>query len=58
MAVKEESISFEKKLEMDAGNPKNQEWEILMWNYQQALPMAQPGEKWMLMDKIYEFTSK
>jgi len=25
-----------------------------MWNYQQALPIAKPGEKWMLMEKIYQ----
>jgi L-rhamnose mutarotase len=25
-----------------------------MWKYQQALPMAKPGEKWLLMDKIFD----
>jgi len=30
-----------------------QEWEDLMWRYQQALPMAAPGKKWMLMDRIF-----
>ena len=29
---------LKKKLQMDAGNDKVQEWEILMWKYQQALP--------------------
>jgi L-rhamnose mutarotase len=47
-------FSFEKKSEMDSSNPKVQEWEKLMWNYQQALPTAQKGEKWMLMNKIFE----
>lgn len=50
-----DDFSFEKKLAMDATNPKNQEWEILMWNYQQALPKAKEGEKWMQLDKVYEF---
>ena len=49
-----DTFSFEKKGEMDANNPKVQEWETLMWEYQQALPMAKEGEKWMLMDKIYQ----
>lgn len=49
-----ESFSFEKKSKMDAENPKVQEWETLMWNYQQALPVAKPGEKWLLMEKIYQ----
>jgi L-rhamnose mutarotase len=31
-----------------------QEWEELMWKYQQALPCAERGEKWMLMEKIFE----
>ncbi|MFD2567074.1 L-rhamnose mutarotase [Pseudotenacibaculum haliotis] len=48
------SFSLEKKAEMDASNPKVQEWEELMWKYQQALPTAKPGEKWMLMEKIFE----
>ena len=39
---------------MDAENPKVQEWETLMWKYQQALPIAKKGEKWLLMDKIYQ----
>ena len=49
-----DDFSFERKAAMDSQNPKVQEWETLMWQYQQALPAAQPGEKWMLMDKIFE----
>ncbi|MGV6945360.1 L-rhamnose mutarotase [Sphingobacterium kyonggiense] len=49
-----ESFSFEKKGEMDAANAKVQEWEQLMWKYQQAIPGAKPGEKWVIMDKIFE----
>jgi L-rhamnose mutarotase len=50
----DESFSFEKKGEMDAANPKVQEWENLMWNYQQSLKTAAKGEKWVLMNKIFE----
>lgn len=50
----DETFSFERKGAMDAANPKVQEWEELMWKYQQALPIAKPGEKWLLMDKIFE----
>ncbi|WP_405296720.1 L-rhamnose mutarotase [Algibacter sp. Ld11] len=52
--VVNDSFSFEQKNAMDANNPKVQEWETLMWNYQQALPMAKEGEKWMLMEKIFQ----
>lgn len=49
-----DSFSFEKKGAADAGNKKVQEWEELMWKYQDALPGAKAGEKWVLMDKIFE----
>jgi len=49
-----ESFSFAKKSASDAGNPKVQEWEQLMWKFQQALPSAKPGEKWMLMERIFK----
>ena len=49
----DDSFSFETKSISDAQNPKVQEWENLMWNYQQALPFAKAGEKWMLMNKIF-----
>ncbi|HEV8285032.1 MAG TPA: L-rhamnose mutarotase [Chitinophagaceae bacterium] len=34
--------------------PKVEEWEQLMWSFQQPLPWAKEGEKWMLMDKIFK----
>lgn len=46
-------FSFDKKAKADAANPKVQEWEELMWKFQQALPWAKEGEKWILMDKIF-----
>lgn len=49
-----DDFSFEQKAAMDAGNEKVQEWETLMWKYQQAVPGAKPGEKWMMMDKIFQ----
>lgn len=48
-----ENFSFEKKRAMDKANETVQQWEELMWKYQQALPSAKPGEKWMLMEKIF-----
>ncbi len=54
----EDDFSFENKSAMDEGNEKVQEWEKLMWKYQQPLPWAKPGEKWILMDKIFDLSSK
>ncbi len=47
------TFSFERKAALDAANRRVQEWETLMWKYQQALPTAKPGEKWMLMERIF-----
>ncbi len=48
-----EKFSFESKAAADAANEKVQEWETLMWKYQQALPGSKPGEKWRLMNNIF-----
>jgi len=47
-------FSFEKKAKLDYQNLKVQEWETLMWKFQKALPGSKLGEKWILMDKIFE----
>lgn len=49
----DKTFSFERKTQLDLASEKVQEWEQLMWNYQQQLPLSKPGEKWMLMDKIF-----
>lgn len=49
-----DTFTFERKASMDEVNPKVQEWERLMWKYQQALPGAKPGEKWVFMNKIFQ----
>lgn len=48
------SFSFERKAEMDNANKKVQEWETLMWKFQQPLKNAKPGEKWVLMEEIFK----
>lgn len=49
-----DDFSFDKKAEMDSSNQKVEEWERLMWKFQKPLPFAKPGEKWLLMEKIFE----
>ena len=34
------------KAARDAGDPRIQAWEGLMWRFQKALPGSAPGEKW------------
>ncbi len=48
-----DDFSLEQKAAADAANPRVQDWEALMWRYQQAVPAAKPGEKWVLMERIF-----
>jgi L-rhamnose mutarotase len=49
-----ESFSFERKVKGDQLNAKAQAWEQVMWKFQQALPHAKPGDKWLLMERIFK----
>lgn len=49
-----DDFSFERKAALDAVNEKVQDWERLMWKFQRSLPGSARGEKWRLMDKIFE----
>jgi L-rhamnose mutarotase len=49
-----DDFSFENKAAMDAANAKVQEWEALMWKFQKPLRWAKQGEKWILMNKIFQ----
>lgn len=49
-----EEFNLEAKAAADAANPVVQAWEKLMWTYQKPLPQSRPGEKWILMEPIFE----
>jgi len=49
-----DSFSFAAKAQADAQNDKVWEWEELMWRFQQPLAEAKPGEKWLLMERIFK----
>jgi len=49
-----DDFSFEKKAAMDAANSEVQKWEQLMWKFQQPLPGTKEGEKWILMERIFQ----
>ena len=52
-----EHFSFEQKTKADSQNPRVQEWEQLMWKFQQPLPEANAGEKWLRMERIFKLES-
>jgi len=47
-----------KKAAADAANPDVQAWEELMWTFQQALPFAAPGQKWVQLERIYSLAEQ
>ncbi|MGA7834432.1 MAG: L-rhamnose mutarotase [Terracidiphilus sp.] len=49
-----DDFSLDAKRAADGSDPEMQKWEELMWKYQKPLPFAQAGEKWVLMEKIFE----
>ncbi len=52
-----DDFSFDKKAVMDAANPRVQEWETLMGQFQQSLPGFDPNDpwKWKPMEKVFDF---
>jgi L-rhamnose mutarotase len=52
-----DDFSLEDKGAADSESPVMQKWEELMWKFQKPLPNAQPGEKWVRMEKIFEVRS-
>jgi len=38
--------------------PRVQEWEVLMTAFQQPLPFAKAGEKWVRMEKIFDWEAE
>ena len=51
-------FSLERKAVADRANAKVQAWEQLMWKFQKPLPQAKPGEKWLLMERIFSLRAQ
>lgn len=47
-------FTLERKAQMDAKNPKVQEWEALMEKYQQVIPGGKPGQRWQIMEQVFK----
>ena len=51
-----DDFSPDAKARADAANADVQAWEQLMWVFQQPLPWAAPGQKWIAMRRIFALT--
>ena len=54
----DDSFDGAAKTKADASCPEVQKWETLMWQFQQALPWAKEGEKWLPMEEIFKLTDQ
>jgi L-rhamnose mutarotase len=52
------AFSLEAKAAADAANPDVVAWEKLMWTFQQALPWAPPGQKWVPTELIFDLAQQ
>lgn len=48
-----ESFSLSAKAAADAANAKVQEWEAIMAGFQQPLPQSRPGQRWVVMERVF-----
>ncbi|NYF80742.1 L-rhamnose mutarotase [Granulicella arctica] len=53
-----DEFTMARKATMDLANPKVQEWETIMHGFQQDLPWAKPGEKWIPMEKVFSLAAQ
>jgi L-rhamnose mutarotase len=53
-----ETFSLSAKAAADAANARVQEWEALMAQFQQELPQSRPGQKWVVMEKVFSLDAQ
>jgi L-rhamnose mutarotase len=49
----DDSFSLSAKAAADAANAKVQEWEAIMDRFQQPLPLSRPGQRWVVMERVF-----
>ncbi len=53
-----DDFSLEKKAAMDRANPKVQEWEAMMANFQAVPAGADPVRRWAPMEKVFDLSKQ
>lgn len=54
----DDNFSLSAKAAADAANAKVQEWETMMEQFQQELPESAPGQKWVVMEKVFSLAAQ
>ncbi len=58
MEVEPTVYSAERMAQAALSNPAIVRWEALMWTYQTPTPWTPAGEKWVVMDKIFDLSAQ
>ncbi len=53
-----DKFSLSAKATADAANARVQEWEAVMAQFQQELPQSRPGQKWVVMEKVFSLAAQ
>ncbi len=53
-----DEFSLSAKAAADAANEKVQEWEGIMSGFQQPLPQARPGQRWISMERVFSLAEQ
>ncbi len=54
IAETEDDVDFDAAMKTMSALPRQREWEAFVAKFQQPLPDAKPGEKWMLMERVFK----
>lgn len=54
----DETFSLSAKAAADAANAKVQEWEAIMGQFQQPLPQSRPGQRWVVMERVFSLAEQ
>ena len=54
----DDTFSLAAKAAADAANPKVQEWEAIMGQFQQPLPQSRPGQRWVAMERVFNLADQ
>lgn len=54
----DDKFSLSAKATADAANAKVQEWEAIMSGFQQPLPQSRPGQRWVVMERVFSLAEQ
>ena len=53
-----DTFTLAAKATADAANAKVQEWEAIMSKFQQPLPQSRPGQRWVVMERVFSLADQ